>query len=97
MTFIKYSKKSQKDLESIYCLIAEDKKRAADEFLNSIESYILLLKTNPEMGIECREKGFNRDCRVLFYGNYTILYKITNTHIAIQRVINTKQNYKGKN
>ena len=48
------------------------------------------------MGKDCKESGFKRDCRVLYYKNYTILYKVNINHITIKRVINTKQNYKGK-
>jgi len=96
MTLIKYDKKATLDLEEIYIIISEDKKSAADTFINKIDQYISLLEINPEMGKDCKQSGFNRECRVLIYGNYTILYKINKTHISIKRIINTKQNYKGK-
>ena len=96
MILIKYSKQSQIDLENIYNLILKDKKSAADNFINKIDYYLSLLKTSPEMGKDCKESGFNRDCRVLYYKNYTILYKLYQTHITIIRVLNSKQNYKGK-
>ena len=95
MISIKYDKKATLDLEEIYLTILKDKKSAADSFVNKIDSYILLLKTNPEMGKDCKESGFNRDCRVLYYKNYTILYKIYENHISIKRILNSKQNYKG--
>ena len=97
MTSIKYDKKATSDLEKIYLLILKDKKSAADNFVNKIDKYLSLLLTSPEMGKDCKESGFNRDCRVLYYKNYTILYKIYKTHISIKRVLNSKQNYKGKN
>jgi len=96
MKKIKYTKTSQNDLAKIFILIYADKPVSAKEYLLKIKEYIELLEINPQMGLDCKEKGYNRDCRVLFYGNYTILYKINKTHISIQRVINTKQNYKGK-
>ncbi len=96
MTLIKLDKSALKDLEYIFKRINEDKPSIANEYIEKIRSYIKLLETNPEMGKDCKESGFNRDCRVLFYGNYTILYKINKTQISIKRVINTKQNYKGK-
>jgi len=96
MILIKYDKKATLDLEEIYITILKDKKSAADAFINKIDKYISLLGINPKMGKDCKESGLERECRVLFYGNYTILYKINKTHISIKRVINTKQNYKGK-
>ncbi len=95
MTLIRYNKKALKDLDDIYLSIAKDKKSVADEFINQIDDYISLLNANPKMGKDCHKKGLTRDCRALIYGNYMILYKIYANHISIQRVINTKQNYKG--
>ena len=95
MISIRYTKKAKTDLEDIYLLIHKDKKSIADKFINKIDKFIMLLKTNPEMGKDCKEKGLQQDCRVLYYKSYMILYKISKTQIIIQRVINTKQNYKG--
>jgi len=95
MILIKYDKKASQDLENIYLTILQDKKSVADRFVNKIDNYILLLKTNPKMGKDCKESGFNRDCRVLYYKNYTILYKINTTHISIKRILSSKQNNKG--
>ena len=95
MILIKYNKKAITDLENIYLKISEDKKSIANKFIHEINEFILLLKINPEMGKDCQKKGLKQDCRILFYRNYTILYKINKTHISIKRVINTKQNYKG--
>ena len=96
MTKVKYTKKSQNDLESIFMLIYQDKPNSAKEYLLKIKNYINLLELNSEMGKDCKESGFNRECRVLYYKNYTILYKITKTHISVKRVLSSKQNYKGK-
>jgi len=95
MTSVRYDKQASRDLEKLYLIILEDKKSAADRFINKIDNYLSLLKTNPEMGKDCKESGFKRDCRVLYYKNYTILYKIYKTHISIKRVLSSKQNYKG--
>jgi len=96
MKKIKYSIASEKDLANIFIIIYQDKQNVAKEYLLKIKGYIELLKTSPEMRKDCIESGFNRDCRVLYYKNYTILYKIYKTHISIKRVLNSKQNYKGK-
>jgi len=95
MIFVKYDKSAINDLDNIYVAIAKDKKSAAKKFVDDIDEYILLLKTNPEMGIECKNKGIERKCRVLIYGNYMILYKINKNYISIKSITNTKQNYKG--
>ena len=96
MTLIKYSKRALADLESIYLTIFKDKKSVADNFINKIDNYIALLESNPFMGKDCRKKGFKKDCRVIIYdAHYMIFYKITTQYITIQRVVNTKQNYKG--
>jgi len=94
MTLIKYNKKAQQDLEDIYLHILKDKKAAADLFVNKIDKYISLLSNNQKMGKECTKIGLKKDCRVLYYKSYMILYKIYTNHISIKRIINTKQNYK---
>lgn len=94
MISIRYNKQAQNDLENIYETIAKDKKMAADSFVNKIDTYIKLLSTTPEMGKECKKSGIERDCRVIYYKNYTILYKIYKTHVSIKRVISSKQNIK---
>ena len=66
MTLIKYDKKAALDLEELYVVVAQDKKSAADKFINAIDKYV------------------------------SFLYKIYKTHISVKRVINSKQNYKGK-
>ena len=96
MKKIKYSNISQKDLATIFIRIYADKPNIAKEYLSKIKNYIELLELNPEMGKDCKESGFNRDCRVLYYKNYTILYKNLKTHISIKRVLSSKQNNKGK-
>jgi plasmid stabilization system protein ParE len=95
MTYIKLDKKALDDLEDIFKVIALDKPMAANAYIEKLRNYIKLLSITPEMGKECRKSGFKRDCRVLYYKNYAILYKINKTHISIKRVLNSKQNYKG--
>ena len=95
MIKIKYLKASQNDLADIFTLIYKDKPNSAKEYLLKIKKYIELLEENPEMGKDCKESGFHRDCRVLYYKNYTILYTINKTYISIKRILSSKQNNKG--
>ena len=96
MTTIKYTKNANKDLDNIFINIYKDKPQSAKEYLLKMKAYVELLGINPFMGKDCRQKGFKKDCRVIIYdAHYMIFYKITTQHITIQRVVNTKQNYKG--
>lgn len=93
MGLVKLSKLALKDLENIFEIISKDKPSTASEYIERIRSFMKLLEINPKMSMDCKDKVQNKDCRVLFYENYTILYKIYESHISIKRVINTKQNY----
>ena len=96
MIKIKYTKIASKDLDKIFSIIYEDKPTSAKVYLLKMKAYIELLALNPFMGKDCYEKGFKKECRVVVYdGNYMIFYKIYTRHITIQRILNTKQNYKG--
>ena len=95
MILIKYTKIAQKDLVKVFTVIYNDKQNTAKEYLVKMKKNIELLSYNPEMGVDCKKKSFKGDCRVLYYENYMILYKIYKNYISIKRVINTKQNYKG--
>jgi len=94
MILIKYDLRAIRDLELIYENIFKDKESVAKNFIDKIDDFISLLSINPELGKDCRKKGLERDCRVLYFENYTILYKIYKTHISIKRVLNSKQNIK---
>ena len=95
MISIRLDTKALKDLEQIFYIISLDKPMAASAYVEKIRDYIKLLSITPEMGKDCKESGFNRECRVLYYKNYTILYKIYKTHISIKRVLSSKQKIKG--
>jgi plasmid stabilization system protein ParE len=95
MKKIKYLKASILDLENIFQIIYNDKQNAAKEYLVKLKKFIELLEMNPKMGKDCWESGFNRDCRVIYYKNYIILYKVNKTYISIKRVLSSKQNNKG--
>ena len=96
MIKIKYTKNANKDLDKIFITIYKDKPTSAKEYLLKMKAYVELLGTNPFMGQDCHEKGLKKECRVLVYDkHYMIVYKVYTRHISIQRILNTKQNYKG--
>ena len=90
---IKYSKIAKDDLFNIFDIIYQDKPSVAIEYIFKLEEYIELLESNPKMGIECKYKNINKDCRILIYENYLIFYKINNNDINIMRILNSRINY----
>ena len=90
------NKKALEDLRKLFTTIYDDKPGVAHEYTKKIESYILLLESNPRMGKECQYKNLQKKCRVIYYDNYQIIYRIVNEElIRVLRILNTKQNYKG--
>ena len=95
MISIKFNKKALNDLDKIFKIIVEDKPKSARAYVLKIREFIDLLKYNPQMGVTCRAKYINRNCRVLIYDNYMIEYKIHKDYnISINQIINTKQKRK---
>lgn len=94
MLKIKYSKKAEANLKTIFLNIFKDKPNSASEYLRKVRNFIELLPENPHMGIECKHKDIDKKCRVLIYGNYMILYKINNLYISILEIRSTKQSSK---
>ncbi len=94
---IRLNKSALTDLSKIFDIIYRDKPSVAREYVTKIQTYIHLLETNPKMGKECKYKNIQHECRVIYYDNYRIIYKIVNDElIRILKINNTKQNNKGK-
>ena len=46
------------------------------------------------IGIACKNKNINQNCRILIYGNFLIFYKIVDDeNINILRILNSKIDY----
>ncbi|MGJ0301356.1 type II toxin-antitoxin system RelE/ParE family toxin [Aliarcobacter cryaerophilus] len=71
---IKYSNQAEIDLENTISYIAKDSKQNAISYLLRYEEKIELVKLNPNMGVECKNKLINRDCRVLVQESHIIVY-----------------------
>ena len=71
---IKYSNQAEIDLENTISYIAKDSKQNAISYLLRYEEKIELVKLNPNMGVECKNKLINRDCRVLVHESHIIVY-----------------------
>lgn len=95
---IKYSNQAEIDLENAISYIAKDSKQNAISYLLRYEEKIELLKLNPNMRVECKNKLINRDCRVLVHESHIIVYRVdTNTNnILIIRIFHSYEEYKSK-
>ncbi len=64
---IKYSKQADIDIEETISHIAQESITNAMSYLSGYEEKIKLLLSNPYMGVTCKAKLINRDCRILVY------------------------------
>jgi len=98
MYSIHYFKQAQTDLDEAIAYIAKDSVQYALEYLQGYEEKIDLLKQNPNMGVECRVKQVNRDCRIIVYKSHIIVYRINDVkkEIWIIRIFHASVNYPDK-
>jgi plasmid stabilization system protein ParE len=93
-----YSNQAQVDLEDAISHIAKDSVTNALNYLTDYEEKIELLRLNPYMGVECKNKLIQRDCRVLVYRSHIIIYKVDTTidEIFIIRIYHGSVDYANK-
>lgn len=96
MLNIKYTNQAVSDLSEIFELIAKDKPSVAIEYITKLEEYVELLSSNPMMGVSCKNKNIQKDCRILIYENYLIFYQVIDNEILILRIFNSSVNYEDK-
>jgi plasmid stabilization system protein ParE len=98
MFSVKYSNQAEIDLENAISYIAEESVKNALYYLKNYEDKIELLRLNPYMGVECKNKLINRDCRVLLYKSHIIIYKVNKelNEIFIVRIYHTTVDYANK-
>jgi plasmid stabilization system protein ParE len=73
---IKYSEQAKIDLDDAISHIAKESIGNALNYLKNYENKIELLRLNPYMGLECKNKLIQRDCRILPYKSHIIIYKV---------------------
>lgn len=76
MHSIKYSNQAQLDINEAIEDIASQSMQNALEYLSRYEEKIELLKLNPYMGVECKNKLIKKDCRALVHESHIVIYKI---------------------
>ncbi|MFL1781468.1 Type II toxin-antitoxin system RelE/ParE family toxin [Candidatus Hepatincolaceae symbiont of Richtersius coronifer] len=88
---IRYSKKFDKSLDDIYKYIALYNPIAANKQIEKFYNLIMLLKTNPYLGVIGRVEN----TRELFIPNtkYFLVYEIETDFVYILNIIHTAKNY----
>ncbi|MAD40792.1 MAG: hypothetical protein CL623_00150 [Arcobacter sp.] len=95
---IKYSNKAYVDIVEAIDYIASTSKINALDYLVRYEEKIELLRSNPYMGIECKNKLIKRDCRIIVHESHIIIYKVLNKEkeILIIRIFHSSVDYASK-
>lgn len=93
---IRYTELAEADLSELFHIIYEDKPMAAIEYIDKFDKFITLLEKNPFMGIECKRKKIDKDCRVLVYEHYMIFYTVVQEEIVIVRILNVHNDFRDK-
>ena len=83
---ILYTNQAKLDLEEIVNYISKESPKGLKTFLNDYEKKINLLKYNPKLGVECKNKNIKKDCRVLLINSCILVYKIF-------RIFHSRVNY----
>ena len=98
MFSVKYSNQAEIDLEDAISHIAKESVQNALGYLKNYENKIDLLRLNPHMGVECKNKLIKRDCRVLVYESYIIIYQVDESldQIFIIRIYHSSVDYANK-
>ena len=98
MLNIRYSNKAETDLFDAIDYIAQESKTNAINYLFRYEENIELLRLNPFIGTECKNKLIQRDCRVLIFESHLIIYKVNKdkNEIFIIRIFHGSEDYKTK-
>ena len=79
MVKIIWTQRSLTDLKSIAEYISKDSVKYASLTLERIIDVTKYLETNPKLGRMVPEIGRNDKIREIIFGNYRIIYQITNT------------------
>ena len=94
--YLEYSEQSIVDLESIIKYIAKDSKTRALQYIDKMKSKIELLVHTPNIGVRCKEKKINLNCRIFIFERYLVFYTIKEDTIQIRRVLHSSVNYTDK-
>jgi len=92
---LKYSVAAEYDLHDTIEYIAQESIKNAKEYLKGYEKKVELLQLNPYMGVECKSKDIQYDCRVLVYQRHIIIYQVLEEaeELFIIRIYRSSEDY----
>ena len=98
MLSLKYTNLVEQDLDDAISHIASQSIANSMNYLARYEKKIELLKLNPLMGAECRNKLIKRECRALVHESHIIIYKVLQDadEILIVRIFHVRESYQNK-
>ena len=91
---LEYSEQSIVDLDDIIEYIAKDSISRALQYIDKMKSKIELLVHAPNMGVACKAKKINHDCRILIFEDYLVFYTVKEKNIQVKRVLHGSVNYR---
>jgi len=92
---LKYSVAAEYDLHDAIEYIAQESSKNAKEYLKGYEKKIELLQLNPYMGVECKSKDIQYNCRILVYKSHIIIYRVFEEaeELFIIRIYRSSEDY----
>jgi addiction module RelE/StbE family toxin len=94
MLDIKFTNSAEFDLEDIADFISKDTHSRALKYLDKMQNSIELLSNNPKLGILCKNKNVDLNCRIFIFEDYLIFYRVLQDSILIIRILHSSTNYK---
>jgi plasmid stabilization system protein ParE len=90
-----YTCRAEDDIDLIFDYIAENSAGNALNYVDRMQSAIENLIIFPYMGVSCKAKGIDRDCRILIFENFLIFYHFNenNNEITILRILHGLRKY----
>lgn len=90
---LKYTQEATLDLTAILDHIALDSPKRALTYVGKLREAIELLQQFPNIGVTCKTKGVDEDCRIMTYESYLIFYVVTIDTVLIKTIINASKDY----
>jgi plasmid stabilization system protein ParE len=61
-----------------------------------VKNKIEILQHSPLIGVECRHKKINQDCRVFIVDSYLVFYSVVGDEVLIRRILHSSVDYEEK-
>ncbi len=90
---LEYTEEATADLVDLLDHIALDSPKRAFSYVGKLREAIELLQLFPNIGVACKTKGIDEDCRVLTYESYLIFYVVMVDTVLVKTIINASRDY----